>query len=157
MKEGPRSRRRASTPVVTIAAAGGADEMYPREDATAVLLAPRRPRVKSPTLADRVANSTIVHLSWKWHEAAKDFPSEPWMRHVNRYYPQAEGGPLAIDMENQTPAAALDRREKAVRARGIRYIRLSPSEKLEEVLIRLAQIDAELAVQRPQDTLQKAC
>jgi len=81
---------------------------------------------RTQTSADKIAKSRLYVRNWQWPGAREDFPHEPGMRAVDKYYPYAAGGPLLVD--EPTTARDLDdakRRAKFVQKRGYRYVYLT--------------------------------
>lgn len=77
------------------------------------------------TVSDKLAESIVYHLSWKWPESAQDFPDEPWMRHVKKHYPYAKGGALLVDEPvNEGEVHACERKRRVLEKHGYRYITL---------------------------------
>lgn len=104
---------------------------YSPTDPQVFFAKPRRPSKAIP-LSDRIANSNICTKNFKWKEADIDFPNQPWMRHVDKYYPFAEGGPLLVDepqLKHQLQTC--DLKKELLRSHGYRYLVLTKESTLE--------------------------
>jgi hypothetical protein len=91
----------------------------------------RKARPHLRTITDRLAGSNMYFRNWRWPEAARDFPAEPWMRSVAKCYPDAIGGPILIDEPQiekgddgkaHPQIIACERRAEVLRKHGYRYI-----------------------------------
>lgn len=74
-------------------------------------------------LAAEIAQDTTYVRNSRWEGSREDFPHEPTLRTCDKYFKDAEGGPLYID-EPVTKAdlANCKRKAEALRARGLRYV-----------------------------------
>lgn len=85
------------------------------------------------TLPEQLAVDRIYVVNWRWPDADKDFPTEPWMRSVRWFYPNAPGGGLAVDEPRfDNEKVICKRKAKALKARGIRYLVYDRQMTLEE-------------------------
>lgn len=90
------------------------------------------------SVAEQVADSDIYSVNWAWPGAALDFPHEPWMRAVTRYFKYAKGGPLCIDMPyNEVEVKECERRGAFVKKHGFRYICIRPGQTFDQVMTEL--------------------
>jgi hypothetical protein len=78
---------------------------------------------KQHAVARELAASDVVLRNWKWPDADQDFPYEPQLRTVEKYYPLAKDGPLLVD-EPSTESEMQDceRKRAAISRRGLRYV-----------------------------------
>ncbi len=89
-------------------------------------------------LAEQISGTQYYIRNWKWSGAVEDFPNEPWMRCVDKFFPRAGVGPLAIDepvMESEM--VACERKAKALKKRGIRYLVLKEGMTLQQCQVAL--------------------
>lgn len=98
------------------------------------------------SVEDEVAQNTHHMRNWYWPDAAKHYP-KPWqerMRRVTKYYPYAEGGPLAVDL----PGDAQERKEceekrkifqTDKKLKGIRYAVVLKNHELADVLQQIGE------------------
>lgn len=78
--------------------------------------------------ADLLAGDSLFLMKWEYKDAMKHFPSDPYMRYVDRYYPYANGGPLLVDepsLAHQEERS--ERKRKILKDLGYRFIVLKPS------------------------------
>lgn len=102
----------------------------------------RNPKV---SLAEQLAGTPFYIRNWKWHGAVEDFPNEPWLRCVDKFYPKAQMGPLAVD-EPDLPQdmVACERKAKFMKKRNIRYLILKPGMSLQEAQVELSKNEAKV-------------
>jgi len=93
----------------------------------AKLLSNHERRINYRSKADRIARDFECQNKWIFKNAAKYFPDEPWMRTVDKYYPNAEGGALLID-EPELPhdIKRCERKQIVLEAMGYRYLIIKP-------------------------------
>lgn len=95
----------------------------PTGDAPKPKLAADFGNARVPLYQQIAGPDTTSLLYWRWPGAEQDFPQEPWLRNVRIYYPNAIGGPLAVDEPRyENERVACKRKSKALKARGIRYL-----------------------------------
>ncbi len=105
-------------------------------------------KVRNPklSLSEQIAGTPYYIRNWKWSGAVEDFPNEPWLRCVDKFYPKAQMCPLALDEPTyEQDMVACERKARVLRKRNIRYLILKPNMTLEEALVQLAQDEAEVA------------
>ena len=109
-------------------------------DAPPMVVAVGKGRIRDPkiSMAEQVAGTQFYIRNWKWSGAVEDFPNEPWLRCVDKFFPKAVGGALAVDEPTMdSDFVACERRQKVLRKRGIRYLILKRSMTLEECQVSL--------------------
>lgn len=97
---------------------------------------PKRARNADVTLANDLAEAPFYHRNFRWVDAQDDFPAEPWLRTVDKFFDRTPYGPLLID-EPQTDLdekACEDRKRPKLRARGLLYVILKKGMTLEEAI-----------------------
>jgi hypothetical protein len=95
------------------------------------------------SLPDRLAGDSLCYKSWIYEGARERFPDNPELRWVDRYYPYAEGGPLAMDtpVNEQDWKRARDK-EKAVRGSGLRFYIVDTKKSLEQMIDEISLLEA---------------
>jgi len=78
--------------------------------------------------AERLARDNYCVMNWKWQGSETAFPDEPWLRTVEKYYPNAQGGPLLID-EPLLPEdiKTCERKRPYLEKQGYCYVVLEPN------------------------------
>ena len=98
-----------------------------------------RPRIKPESLADKLANDTFFHKNYMYFGGEKQFPNAREMHYVERYYPHAEGGPLAVDYATDRDDINTMMLKKPILAeRGVRYVCIKYGMSEAEVMEQLA-------------------
>lgn len=78
------------------------------------------------TTATKIAESEIYMRNYQWQGAREDFPHEPTLRCVDKYYPYAVGGPLLVDEPNHPrEIEASKRKAEILKKRGYRFLYLT--------------------------------
>lgn len=97
------------------------------------------PKEYTMTLAEQVAGTRSCHFNYRWNGAETDFPSEPWMRTVRRFF---ESKNLAVEeprLENEVLTA--ERKRKAMKRAGIRFLVIKPGMTFENCLEAIDELD----------------
>ena len=91
------------------------------------------------SLSDRVAKSNVWFGNWKFPGADLAFPQHPWLRTVDKYYPQADGGPVCFDEigDNDIEMSKCVAKKKKINAAGIRYVIIDSKTDLESAFRQL--------------------
>lgn len=98
----------------------------------------RAERKHFPTLAERLAQSTVLVRNYKFHKAEEHFKNEARLWTVDLYFPYAVGGELLIDqVSNETEAKECARKKAVLEKMGYRYLILSRTTTEEEALLAL--------------------
>lgn len=70
-----------------------------------------------------VAQDTLCNRNWPWKNARSHFPLDPLMRTVDKFYPNAKGGPLYVDEpETEGDAKRYEKKRAVMKVEGLRYI-----------------------------------
>lgn len=110
-----------------------------KADNTVVMREVVRPKIKPQTLADKIANDTYHQRNYHIQESQNKFPEARELWYVDRFYPYAEGGPLAVDEANDLDDVNTLMLKKPILAeKGIRYICIKNGMSENEVLEQLA-------------------
>lgn len=81
------------------------------------------PEQQFRSISEKVAQSNVCVLNWVFPGAREEFPLEPRMRSVKKYFPYAKGGPLLIDEPQRADEIAqCERRAKILAKLGFRYL-----------------------------------
>ncbi len=97
----------------------------------------KRPDVQDPAreigLAAQVAGITTYVKNWRLPRARENFPHDPLMRTVDKYFQYAKGGPLYVDEPtNPTDVERCKAKAKVAAKEKIRYCYILPEMKLDE-------------------------
>ncbi len=95
------------------------------------------------TIPEILAESKFHYKNWLWDQDKTHFPFHPRMRHVDLYYPEAQGGPLLIDfpMKEDHAKELQKAKQPIILKAGFRYICLSQNMSIEEAQETLGRID----------------
>lgn len=75
------------------------------------------------TLPEILAQHKFYYRDWLWDQDRKSFPFDPELRHVELYFPYAEGGPLLIDQPtNKQEQEECNKKKDKVLDKGFRYL-----------------------------------
>ncbi len=93
-------------------------------------------------LSSKIAESTICNRNWPWKNARIHFIDQPLLRTVDKYYPQAKGGPLYIDepLTKEEEKLCEIKRPKMLQEK-LRYIVINKEASEHEVRSQLKGID----------------
>lgn len=94
-----------------------------------------------PSMAEKVAKSTIYVKNWYIPQAIHEFPFDDRMKRIDKFFPYAVGGPLLVDEPSDAKEA--DKcHAKALKAKawGYRYIVLEMDTDLFNALTQLGEI-----------------
>lgn len=84
-------------------------------------------RDPSKTIPEQIAGNSVIFFNWKWKDAEKDFPIEPWLRTVKHCFIYAKGGMILADYPQiKGEFTACERKAKVLKERGFRYIAVTP-------------------------------
>lgn len=88
------------------------------------------------SIADQVAGNSYHYKNFYYPGGAESFPHEIDMRMVDKYYPNAVGGPLLID-EPMLPddVRKCEVKAKALKEKGFRYLVIRRESTLEECMV----------------------
>lgn len=108
----------------------------------------RRKEFKSKS--ERIAQDDICQQNWKFRDATKYFPDEPWMRTVSKYYPNASCGPLLIDEPQlDIEITRCQRKQVVLEGMGYRYLILRPNMTDAECFMEIEACGQRLKTQSP--------
>lgn len=96
---------------------------------------------KFQSIGDRLANDKFCEINWRYPGGLEAFPDSADLRVVDRYYPYAEGGPLAVDTpktEEQTKFSM--RKVEALKKANVRFIVANPEKSVEDLVMELERI-----------------
>lgn len=80
-------------------------------------------RKKFISIADQIARDTLYFRNWKFKDSDKMYPTEPKMRTVGKYYPNAWKGPLLVDEpRNEYEIMRAYEKQKFLKSLGYRSI-----------------------------------
>jgi len=83
----------------------------------------KTPRLKTASLSDFAANDYFFYIGHKVDQLKSVFPNDFEMYHVDKFYPNADGGPLFIDEERYNyESRKLELKEKEMKKAGLRYL-----------------------------------
>ena len=98
-----------------------------------------RPKIKAQTLAEQIAGDKMQHLNYMYPGGSQKWPHQKNMWYVDRFFPFAEGGPLAVDEANfMDDIETMKLKKHVLQERGIRYICIAPGMSELEVREQLA-------------------
>lgn len=101
-----------------------------------------QPKIKALTLADKIANDTFHYRNYMYDGGSSKFPNEKNMQYVDRFYPYASGGPLAIDEANPMDDVNTLMLKKTVLAESnIRYLCIAHGMTENEVMEQLVEVN----------------
>lgn len=129
------------------------DQKKPKEAKT------REERKHFPSLADRLAQSSLCIKNWRWPTASQDFARDLRQASVALYYPNAKGGPLLVDyVHYEEDKKVLAEKSMILKKRGFRYVVLHRDTEESEGLEALDRcMEPELqAILIPKKTKEKA-
>ena len=120
----------------TVKHSQSSDKMMPREDPQVFFKLPAKKMKTGEPLSDQISGSKICTKNYKWKEATEDFPTEPHLRHVDKYYPFAmQGKGLMIDEPMLADTIKVcERKKKILEKRGYRYLIIKKDTQLSELL-----------------------
>lgn len=82
--------------------------------------------VRGHGLASKIAESDLSSRNFKFKDAETHFPLRPTWRTVDRYFPNAKGGPLLVDEpEDKADIDACAEKAKVLKKLGYRYVYLT--------------------------------
>jgi hypothetical protein len=82
-----------------------------------------RPKVRTQSLAEKLANDLFHYKNWYYKGGQEKFPMAPQMQYVDKYFPYAEGGPLAVDEATYLDDVnTLKLKKEILKESGIRYV-----------------------------------
>lgn len=95
-------------------------------------------RNRPGSISDIVANSKFYYVNWYYPEGRKEWPQHNNLRHVQKMYPYAEGGPLLVD-EPRLPYEFIncEMKAKVLKRLGYRYLVIRPKMTVEEAMMEL--------------------
>jgi hypothetical protein len=86
-----------------------------------------RPTIKAQTLAEKLANDAFHYRNWYYKGGREKFPMAPQMQYVDKYFPYAEGGPLAVDEATYLDDPnTLKLKKDILKESGVRYVCIVP-------------------------------
>lgn len=90
------------------------------------------------SLSEQVAQHRLYEKNKIFHDLKEAFPAKWTMWHVDRYFPYAKGGPLAVDEPNH-PADVVEsfEKQKLLLSKGIRMVVLTYGITLNQALEQL--------------------
>lgn len=99
----------------------------------------KRPEIKPDTFIEKLANDKFHYRNYQYSGGQSKFPHAPDMWVVDKFYPYAEGGPLAIDEANHLQDTnTLMLKKQILQESGIRYLCITYGMSELEVMEQLA-------------------
>jgi hypothetical protein len=95
-----------------------------------------------PSVAEKLAKSSIYYRNWYYPEGKISHPHELWMHYVEKMFPYAAGGALLVD-EPRTEAEFMDCEKKAsvLRPLGYRYMIVTEHSEFYDLATELEDLD----------------
>jgi hypothetical protein len=107
------------------------------------MISHRQRRAREYTsLSDQVAGDKFYYTSHYWTECKEDFPGDPSMQYVDKYYPWADGGALLLDEpQYDYEIEGCKVKAKVMLMHRYRYVYITPRMTLEEAQEQLEKHD----------------
>jgi hypothetical protein len=97
------------------------------------------------TFSDCLAQSVDYIMNVKWDLGDVNYPNSPEMRTVNKFYPNAKGGPLYVDEPNdEQNATRCYEKQTKMRKLGLRYVVIEKNMGLYDVQMQLEESERNL-------------
>ena len=107
------------------------------EDRVSAIIA-RRANFES--VPDKLTGDKLCSINWYYPGGREAFPYKPDCRYVSRYYPNAKGGPLAIDTPNTPEELELSKlKVPHLEKAGVQFYIIDKKKTLEEMLFELGR------------------
>lgn len=95
-----------------------------------------------PTVAEKLAKSSIYYRNWYYPEGKDTFPYDLRMRYVEKMFPYANGGILLVDEpRSEAEFTECENKAKILRELGYRYIIVSEHSEFYELAVELEDLD----------------
>lgn len=92
------------------------------------------------SLAQQIADSNFEYVNWIWPEGKDKFPHDFRMWSVDKYFPEAKGGPLLMDTPRfESEITKCHQKASALHELGYRYLILTPDMSFEDAMLTLSE------------------